>query len=82
MQDDVALQVAAMVHSILQAHAPGCPVEKASYDDFYLDVTNLCQMDGPPANTSPENLHITHAGQWGNVTNDMRNALQVCKHPV
>lgn len=66
-----------MVHGILQSHAPGCPVEKASYDDFYLDVTSLCHMDMGAADTPPPHLHITHAGQWPDVRADMRNALMV-----
>ena len=71
------MQVAAMVHGILQAYAPGCPVEKASYDDFYLDVTSLCQMHGVAESSPPNNLHITNGGTWDNVSNDMRIALQV-----
>ena len=78
MRDGLWQQVAALVHGILQAHAPGCPVEKASYDDFYLDVTSLCHMDmGPADHHPPPQLHITHVGQWPEVKADMRNALLV-----
>ena len=66
-----------MVHEILQAHAPGCPVEKASYDDFYLDVTSLCHMDIESVDTAPEHLHIVQEGQWTDVARDLRKGLQV-----
>ncbi|KAK9826961.1 hypothetical protein WJX74_001872 [Apatococcus lobatus] len=77
MRTDRYRQVAAMVHSILQAHAPGCPVEKASYDDFYLDVTAMCHMDMGPADSPPPQLHIIHQGQWPDVAADMRHALLI-----
>lgn len=30
------------MHQLLQRIAPECPVEKASYDDYYIDVTQVC----------------------------------------
>ncbi|KAK9867449.1 hypothetical protein WJX84_000515 [Apatococcus fuscideae] len=77
MRTDRYRQVAAMVHEILQAHAPGCPVEKASYDDFYLDVTSLCHMDIESVDTAPEHLHIVQEGQWTDVARDLRKGLQL-----
>ena len=38
-------QVGAQLHTALRDAAPGCAVEKASCDDFYLDVTGLCAAD-------------------------------------
>lgn len=35
-------QVARQVHGLLRDFAPDGCVEKASYDDFYLDVTASC----------------------------------------
>lgn len=64
--DTESTQIASEVHALLQAAAPGCAIEKASYDDYYIDATPLCHGSVPLALAAPPstpNIHVW-GGAW------------------
>lgn len=52
MRTDRYRQVASQLHTLLARFAPGGVVEKASYDDFYIDITAWC-CGGAAAGSQP-----------------------------
>ena len=66
-------QIANEVHQLLEHACPGCPIEKASYDDYYIDATELCHrlvtdeaVNSPALQaqvTAAPNVHVW-GGAW------------------
>lgn len=46
------------VHQQLRRIAREGAVEKASYDDFYLDITDVCRTGAPHACSLKDRIHV------------------------
>lgn len=75
MRADRYREVAGMIHKLLRRWSP--QVEKTSYDDFYLDVTERCgvQHELPPL--PPEGLCILSGASWEDVPGPLRQGAHL-----
>lgn len=86
MRTDRYRQVGTLIHEILRTFAPDGQVEKASYDDFYLDVTAACAGEarndgGDDDNVQPRCVHVITLDVDGctkNHNNDSKWGTAMC----
>ena len=72
-----AWQVATELHHLLRDFAPNKVVEKASYDDFYLDMSSLAAEPGSVFSHPPDGLSLAGGCSWTSASPHMRAAIQV-----
>ncbi|KAK3259590.1 hypothetical protein CYMTET_31418, partial [Cymbomonas tetramitiformis] len=75
MRADRYREVASMIHKLLRRWSP--QVEKTSYDDFYLDVTERCGVEGALPPSPPEGLCIVSGASWEGVPGPLRQAAHL-----
>ena len=72
------------MHAELRAFAPNRVVEKASYDDFYLDVSPACSgasAADPGLAAAPAGLSFACGASWPNCPPALRAGIQVRAPP-
>ena len=70
--------MAAQIHTELRQFAPNRVVEKASYDDFFLNVTAACSS-GATGDAPPGVQYVQ--GSWEACPAPIQAGIQVCPLP-